>query len=61
MRMGQIAGQIGVSREAPLLRFVTLYHLCAPWLRPRGVVVCASRDENSSGLRVESILEVPSR
>jgi hypothetical protein len=27
MRMGQIARQIGVSREAPLLRFVTL---CRP-------------------------------
>ena len=25
MRMGQIARQIGVSREAPLLRYVTLW------------------------------------
>ena len=61
MRMGQIAGQIGVSREAPLLRFVTLYEFCAPWLQPRSVVVCTPRNENSSGLRVESILEVQSR
>jgi hypothetical protein len=57
MRVGQIAGQIGMSREAPLPLFVTLYDLCAPWLRARGVVVCAPRNENASGLRVEAYLK----